>query len=178
MRQFRLAGSRIAPARLHAAGLEIAAVGAGRNFAIGVLRGQPDFQVKCLGGTKAHVATAQQHAAVRQAQFLQHSLCAKGHALVFGVGFLGFADADQFHFLKLMLANHAAHVATTAAGFGAKAHRMRGHPQRQSLGIEDVVAHDIGQRHFAGGNQIPLVLAQLGGKQVLLELGQLPSAAH
>ena len=67
-----------------------------------------------------------------------------GEALVFGVGLLWFADADQFHFFKLMLANHAAHVAATAAGFGAKAHRMRGHPQRQALGIQNVITHDIG----------------------------------
>ena len=55
---------------------------------------------------------------------------------------------------------------------------MRGHPQRQCLGIQNSIAHAIGQRHFRGGDQIAFVFAQLGRKQILLKLGQLPGAAH
>ena len=178
MHQLRLAGGRIAPARLHPPCLEIATVGAGGNFAISGLRGQPDFQVIGLRGAEAHVAGAQQHLAVRQAEFLQHRFGAAGHALVLGIGLLGSGDADQLDLLELVLADHPAHIATTAAGLGAEAHRMRGHAQRQALGLDDLVADDVGQRHFTGGNQVALALAELGREQVFLELRQLPGAAH
>ncbi len=70
---------------------------------------------------KAHVAGAQQHLAIRQAQRLQHDFGAAGHALVLVVGFLGLGDADQLDFLELVLADHAARVAAMAAGLGAEA---------------------------------------------------------
>ncbi len=81
-------------------------------------------------------------------------------------------------FLELVLADHAAHVATVAARFGAEAQRVRGHAQRQRVGFLDGVAHQVGQRHFGGGNQIALAVAHLGGEQVFLEFGQLAGAEH
>ena len=142
------------------------------------MRRQPDFKIEGLGRAEAHVAGAQQQPAVRQAELLQHRFGAAGHALVLGIGLLGSGDADQLDLLELVLADHPAHIAAATAGLGAEAHRMRGHPQRQALGIEDVVAHDVGQRHFGGRDQIAPALAEFGGEQVFLELRQLPGAAH
>src|SRR5690606_38462447 len=45
MQRFGLARGRIAPACLHASRLEIPEIAAGRNLAITLLPGQPDFQV-------------------------------------------------------------------------------------------------------------------------------------
>jgi hypothetical protein len=66
-------------AGLQAAGLEGFAVAHRADLAVGVLRGQPHFQVVGLGGAKAHVAGAQAHHAVGQAQLLQHGLGVAGH---------------------------------------------------------------------------------------------------
>ncbi|CRD57893.1 hypothetical protein BN126330174 [Stenotrophomonas thermophila] len=178
MRQLRLAGGRVAPARLHAAGLEITTVRARGNLAVGFLRRQPDFQVVGLDGREAHVAGAQQHLAVRQAQLFQHHFSAAGHALVFGIALFRATDRDQLDLLELVLADHAAHVAPAAAGLGTEAHRVGGHAQRQALGIDDLVAHDVGQRHFRGRDQVARGIAHGGLEQVVLELRQLAGAAQ
>ena len=57
--QLRLAGFRVTPASLHAAGLKVAAVGARGNLAVLALTGNPDFQIVGLLGAEAHVAAAQ-----------------------------------------------------------------------------------------------------------------------
>src|SRR5215831_9168405 len=53
-------------ARVHAAGLKLAADRAGRNLAIGVLTGKPHLDVIGLLRRKAHVAGAQRHHAIVQ----------------------------------------------------------------------------------------------------------------
>ena len=51
--------------------------------------------------------------------------------------------------------------------------------ERQLIERHDLVAHDVGDRHLRGGNQVELAfLPARHGEQVLLELGQLPGAAH
>ncbi|MNV17527.1 hypothetical protein D3C71_1083190 [compost metagenome] len=72
-----------------------------------------------------------------------------------------------------MLADHAAHIATATARFRTEAHRVGGHAQRQALGVDDFIAHDVGQRHFRGRDQIARGFTQRGLEQVFLELGQL-----
>ena len=57
---------RVAEARLHAACLEGFEVGAGRNFAVGILRRQPYFDVIGHRGREAHVAAAQFDHAIGQ----------------------------------------------------------------------------------------------------------------
>ena len=49
-----------------------------------------------------------------------------------------------------MLADHAARVASGGAGLGAEARRERGEAQRQLLLGEDLLAHEIGERHLGG----------------------------
>src|SRR5690349_12467741 len=108
-----LAGA--AEARVHAPGLEIAAIGAARNLAIGVLTRQPDLDVIGLARGKAHVARAEKHDAVRQVQPLQDRLGAGGHALVLVLGFIGVRDRHQLDLIELMLAQHAARVLASGA---------------------------------------------------------------
>ena len=69
----------ILEAGLQAACLEGFAVAHRTDFAVGVLRGQPHFQVIGFGGAKAHVAGAQAHHAVRQVQLLQHGFGVARH---------------------------------------------------------------------------------------------------
>src|SRR3569623_554845 len=94
----------LAAARIHAPGLEVAAVRAGRDFAIGVLRRQPDLQVVGLARREAHVAGAQQHDAIGQLQTLQHLLGAGHHAQVLGLGLLRRGDRGRLDLGVLVLA--------------------------------------------------------------------------
>ena len=55
-----------------------------------------------------------------------------------------------------MLADHAARVLAGRTGFGAEARRPRGDAHRQLRLVDDVLAHEIGQRHF-GCRDEPLV---------------------
>src|SRR3546814_17060969 len=60
-------------ARLHAAGLAVAAVRAARDLAVGALPRQPDLNVVGLSGREAHVDGRQHHAEIWEAERLQHS---------------------------------------------------------------------------------------------------------
>ena len=76
-----------------------------------------------------------------------------------GVAFVGPRDRDQLDLLELVLADHAARVLAVAAGLGAEAGRVRGQPHRQRVVVDDLVAHDVGQRHLGGRDQVALGLA-------------------
>src|SRR6516164_4088879 len=118
-------------ARVHAPGLEVAAVRAARNLAIGVLTRKPDLDVEGLARGEAHVAATQHDGAIRQAELLQHLLGAPGHALVLGVRLLGRGDAHQLDLGELVLADHAARVLASRARLGAEAGRPGGDADRQ-----------------------------------------------
>src|SRR5712691_4197645 len=76
-------------ARLHALGLERAAIRAARNLAVGVLAREPDLDIVGLARGESHIAGRQEHDAIGEAEALQHLLGALGHALVLGLGIFG-----------------------------------------------------------------------------------------
>lgn len=177
MHQLRLAGFRVAPARLHAPRLEIAAVGAGGDFPVLVLARHPNFQIVGLGRAKAHVAGAQGQHAVRQFEPLQYLLGIGGQFLQRLVGLGRIDDPHHFHLVELVLADHAAGVAAGGAGLAAKARGMGDELQRQLPGVEDLAGHDVGQRYLGGGDQVEIGLALAADlEQILLKLGQLTGA--
>src|SRR3546814_3196651 len=75
----------------------------------------PDFEVERLAGRKAHVAGAQQDAAIGQAELLQDIFGGIHHALVLRLRLLGRGDGDELDLVELMLADHAARVAAGRA---------------------------------------------------------------
>ena len=94
-------------------------------------------------------------------------------------GLVGAHDLHQLHLVELVLADHAARVLAVAAGLGAEARRVADELERQRLGGDDLVAHDVGHRHFGGRDQVEL--AAVGARhaeQVFLELRQLAGAEH
>src|SRR6266705_513607 len=109
-----------------AAGLKRFTVGAGRNFAEFVARGQPNFDVVCFGRSKAHISSAEQHGAMVQSQFLKYGLRISCKRLVLYVAFLRMSELEKLDFLELMLAEDAAGVLSGGASFGAEASRPRG----------------------------------------------------
>jgi hypothetical protein len=179
----------VAKPRLHAPGLEGLAVAAGADLAVGALPRQPDLEVIGLGGAEAHVAGAQRHHAVGQLQRLQHGLGVAHHLFQCGVAVLGVGYLHHLDLVELVLADHAARVAPGAAGLGAEAGAVRRQLDRQLRGVQDALAHAVGQADLAGGYEVLLLLRRLalaralGGRaasvdpeHVVLELGQLPGA--
>ena len=82
-----------------------------------------------------------------------------------GLGLLRRGDRDQFDLGELVLADHAAGVLAGGARLGAEARRAGGEPHRQLHFVDDRLAHQIGERHFGGGDEpeaICLVLGYIG----------------
>ena len=67
---------------------------------------------------------------------------------------LGMHDLHQLDLVELVLADHAARVLAVAARLRAEARRVRGQLERQRVGGEDLVAHDVGQRDLRGRDQV------------------------
>src|SRR5579883_576454 len=159
-----------------AAGLEILAVAARGDLAIGLLRGQPDLEVVGLGGAEAEVGGAKGDDAIGQLERLQHGLGIGGETLELVVGVGGIGDLHQFDLLELVLADDAARVLAVRAGLAAKAGRPGGDADGQRGGVEHGIGEQIGQRHLGGGNQPQVrvfTLEEVGG-----ELRQLAGPAH
>ena len=84
----------------------------------------------------------------------------------------------QFHFFELVLANHAASIATIAARLTAKTGRVAGEFNAiiaQLSVFENPVPGDISHRHFGGWNQVEIVLC-MELEYVLLKFRQLAGA--
>ncbi len=162
-------------AGLHAARLEVAAGRAGRDLAERPLPRQPDFEVVGLARREAHVARAEQHAAVVQAQPLQHGLGGARHALVLGVRCSGVVT-DTISTLANWCWRIMPRVSRPAEPASARKQlRQRREAQRQLALVDHPLAREVGQRHLGGGDQ-PVVVA--GAELVVAELRQLRRAEH
>ena len=72
----------------HAACLEILAIAAGADLAVGILRREPDLDVIGLGGSEAHIAGTEDDHAIWDAEKLEYLLRAARHMLEFVVALL------------------------------------------------------------------------------------------
>lgn len=142
-----------------AASLEVEAVGAGADFAVGVLPGEPHFEVVCFGGVEAGVAGAERHYAIGEFEFLEDGLRVGGHGFEFVEGVLGAYELDHLDFVELVLAQHAARVLAVGACFGAEAGRVRGVVDWELGVVNDFTGVDVGQRDFCGGNEPEVLIA-------------------
>jgi len=66
-------------------------------------------------------------------------------------------ELDQFHFLKLVLADDAADVAAVGAGFAAETGRVGAEGDGQFFGGDGFVAEEVGHRDFGGGGEPEVV---------------------
>ncbi len=167
--ELRLTRFGIAPARLHAPRLKRFAVAARRDLAVLALPRQPDLEVVGLRGAEAHVAAAQRHDAIREPEPLQHGFGVADEHFELAIGVVGPRDVHELDLVELVLANHAARVLAVRSRFRAEARRVRRQAQRQPIGLDDRVAHEVRQRHLGSRNQAQLVLA-LEREQVRGEL--------
>ena len=158
---------------IHPPRLEIAAHRTGRDFAIGLLTRQPDFDVIGLAGAEPHVAGAQHDGAEMQPEPLEHGFRACGHTLVFLNRGVRRGDGDEFHLGELVLAQHAARVTPRRSRLGPETCRLRNVAFRQFFFGNDLAGRHVCQRHFRCRNQ-PAAVG--GAEQIIAELGQLVGA--
>ena len=137
-----------AVAGVHAPRLEIAAHRAGRDLAIGVLAGQPDLDVVGLLRGEAHVAGAQHHGAVGEPEALQHLLGAAVIRSCSAIACSGVVIETSSILLNWCwrIIPRVSRPAEPASE--RKQGVKRGEAMRQCLFVEDVVAHEIGERHL------------------------------
>src|SRR5688572_9442501 len=103
MNKLGLTAARPAEAKVHSPGLKITAVRAARDFAIGLLRRQPNLDVIGLSGAKAHIPCGQHNRTVREAEKLKNSLGISGELFVFALGLFGKAEFYKLYLFELML---------------------------------------------------------------------------
>ena len=158
-------------ADVRTAGLEIDAVGAGGDLAVGVLGGQPDFQVIGLGGTEAHVARTQGDDAVGQLQLFQQGAGMAHHDLQLVEAVIRMGEAHHLHLGELVQADQAARVLAGGAGLGTEAGRGGTVGAGQVGLVQHLAGVDVGQGHLGGGDEVVVPGGHL--EEVFLELGQL-----
>ena len=89
-----------------------------------------------------------------QAEQLQHFFRVADHFLQFIVSVFRLHDLDQFHFIKLMDANHAARPHARRPRFTAETRRVRAVINGQLLLRQNFFAMDVCHRRFRRGYQI------------------------
>ena len=94
-------------------------------------------------------------------------------------------DLHHLDFVELMLTDHAACVTPVASRFRAKARGVGCEFERQFGFRQHRVAHKVGERYLAGGDEVQRRRVRLGSlpalvdrKQVLFKFGQLAGAAQ
>src|SRR6185295_15941215 len=117
----RLAAVRGAVAEVGAPGLEVGAVRAGGDLAVGVLAGEPDFEIVGLGCGEAHVAGREADAAVGEVELFEDALGVARQLFERGEAGLGGRQVDQLDLVELVLADEPADVLAVRAGLAAEA---------------------------------------------------------
>ena len=170
-----------------AAGLEGFKVGAGGDFAVKLLAGEPDFEVEGFGGGEAGVAGAEQDAAVGEFKRLEDFFGVAGEALVLAVGVFRLDEFHELYFLELVLADDAAGVFAGGSGFSTEAWRVSREADGQAGLVENFVAVEVGDGDFGGGDEPVVVVLELAAgdgfgigvgaaEEVFSELGELAGA--
>src|SRR5919107_282177 len=149
-----LRAARPAEAYLRAARLVRLEVRARRDFAEGVLRGQPHLQVVGLRRRAAHVAGRERDDAVVQPELLQNPLGVARQPFEFLVRVLGERELHQLDLVELVLADDAARVAAVRAGLRAEAGRVGDGLQRKLGGVEYLLAMDVRHRHLGRRDKV------------------------
>ena len=147
-------GALRAVARIHAAGLEVAAHRAGGNLAIGPLPRQPDLDVVGLLRGEAHVAGGEHDDAVGNSRVAsapprRRLSCAHARAADCSGVVMETSSTLENWCWRIM-----PRVSLPAAPASARKQGVQAvYAQRQLGLVDDLLADEIGQRHLGGGNE-------------------------
>lgn len=161
-------------AEVHAAGLVVAEGGTAGDFEVGFLAGGPDFDVVGFGGAEADVAGAEFDDAVVEAEELEDFFGVAGEGFEGVHGGLGGGDVDELDFVELVHANEAAGAEAGAAGFTTEAGGVGGVVDGEVLVFEDLLAMEVGDGDFGGGDEVEVVFGAV--VDLVAELGELAGA--
>src|SRR5882762_7228594 len=159
-----------------AAGLKRFAIRTGRDLAEFVARGQPNFDVVGFRRGEPHVAGAEQHGAIVQAEFLENRFGVAHEGFVLFVAFFRMRELEKLDLLKLMLAEYAAGVFSGGAGFGAEAGGPGGDADGELFFGNGFVAVQIMEFDFGSGRKPEVGV--LDFEEVGSELRQLAGAGE
>ena len=90
------------------------------------------------------------------------------------IGFIRVHQLHQLYLIELVNAVEAAHILTVRPGFAAEARRVGRHFDGQVGILHDLVAVDVGYRHFRRRDEIIIILR--GMVHLAFFIGQLPGA--
>ena len=161
----------ILQSQVHAPGLELAHVRTRRNFSVALLAGHPDLQVERVLRCKTKVAGTQLHDSVRHFQGVQRHARPTQNILEEGLfRALRVFDTHQLDLVELVLPYKPGRIPAAGAGLPPEAGCV-GHPGQGQVGrCERLVRHQVGDRHFGGGDEVQVIL---GFEQVVGEFGEL-----
>src|SRR4051794_10919190 len=105
---------------------------------------------------------------MRQSQQLKDGLGVRRQLFVLGVRLLRSREFDQFDLLELMLANDASDIASIGSGLAPKAGSISAQRDRETLGLEHLVAIKVGNGDLSGRGEPVIGVFQF--EKVLSEL--------
>ncbi|CAL2067135.1 protein of unknown function [Streptomyces murinus] len=159
-----------------APGLELGAVRGRGQLAVLALRRDPRLAVELAGGRGAEVTGGDVDHAERQLQRGQPLLLPRQQALVLGLGVRGVDVREHLDLVELVHAEDAPGVLAVRTGLAAEAGREARVPQRQLVGVEDLVHVVRRERHLGGADQVEVVLVEV--VDVLRGLAEEAGAGH
>src|SRR5687768_52156 len=136
----------------------------------------PHLEVVGARRAVSGVAAGQLRHPVGQLQAAEHRLGVAGEQGVLRFAGVGSDEPDQLDLVELVYPEQPAGVFPRGARLAAKAGSERHIGERQHPGFENLVAVQVGDRNFSGGNQEQIVPGR--GVEVILELGELPGAGE
>src|SRR3954468_17624524 len=141
---------------VHAAGLKIFTVGATRDFQVLVLSRSPDFNVVGFGAGESHIARAEEDDAIMKTKLLQNCFSMGDHLFQFIIAVLRLHQLDEFDFVELVHADHAARADASRSRFGAEAWAVGAIVNGKLILFENFLTMNIRDRGFRGGKEVKL----------------------
>ena len=175
MHQLRLA-VRVAEAAVQAARLIIGEARARRHLQPLLLAGSPQLEIVALGCGKAHVAAAELKNAVVQPKSLEDRLSLADENLQLLEARIGMDEIHHLDLVELVDSQHAARHFAGASRLAAETRRVCRKLDGQILGLENVVAVEVRDRHLGRRNQPEIV--DLAMVEILGKLRKLAGSGH
>src|SRR3954470_21047683 len=172
----RLFALCLTKANVRAAGLEVGEVAARGDLQPCPHTRRPRLEIVGHRGGETGVTGGEQLAAVREAYPLEHRLRGTCEQLELLGRALGRGVAYELHLVELVGAQNAAGVLARRSRLTTKAGRVRDESLREHLGVEDLVAIEIRDRHLGGGNEEEILALHRVG--IVLELRELTGTRH
>src|SRR6185436_17491863 len=172
----RLAAVRRLVSNVGASSLKVSEVAARRHLEPLADARRKGFQVVSMRAREPGVAGGQSNNPIWQLQQLKNLFGVRSEELELVTGSFRRDEPHQLDLVEFVDAQQTSGVFAGGAGFASEARRICGNRFGQIRGGQNLVAEEIGQRDFSGGNEEGVLVLQR--VHVLLELRQLRRSRH